>query len=41
VVVVGALVLWRSHVTFGQITHAAAPVSADLSPPPAVISTRP
>ena len=41
VTVVGALVLWRSHVTFGQITHSSAPVSAELSSPPAPIGTRP
>src|SRR5439155_251440 len=40
VVLVGTLVLWRSHVTFDQITHASAPV-AELSPPPAPVSTRP
>src|SRR5712692_6113741 len=40
VTVVGALVLWRSHVTFDQIRHASAPVSSELSSPPAV-STRP
>jgi hypothetical protein len=41
VTIVGALVLWRSHVTFGQITHASAPVSSELSPPPSAIGTRP
>ena len=41
VTIVGTLVLWRSHVTFGQITHASAPVSAELSSPPAAVGTRP
>ena len=40
VVLVGTLVLWRSHVTFDQITHAAPPV-AELSTPPTPVSTRP
>jgi uncharacterized membrane protein YbhN (UPF0104 family) len=40
VTVVGTLVLWRSHVTFGQITHAPPPVSAELTRPPAAISSR-
>lgn len=39
VVVVGTLVLWRSHLTFDQITHDSAPVS-ELSPPPAPVSSR-
>jgi len=40
VVVVGILVLWRSHVSFDQITHAA-PSVTEITTPPAVISTRP
>jgi uncharacterized membrane protein YbhN (UPF0104 family) len=40
VVVLGMLVLWRSHVTFNQITHTSAPVS-ELSPPASAVSTRP
>jgi glycosyltransferase 2 family protein len=40
VTIVGTLVLWRSHVTFGQITHASAPVSAELSTPPSAVRTR-
>jgi hypothetical protein len=41
VTIVGTLVLWRSHVTFGQITHASAPVPSELSTPPSAVSTRP
>jgi uncharacterized membrane protein YbhN (UPF0104 family) len=37
VVVVGTLVLWQSHLTFDQITHASAP-AAELTAP---VSTRP
>jgi uncharacterized protein (TIRG00374 family) len=40
VTVVGTLVLWRAHVTFGQITHAAAPVS-ELGAPSTAISAGP
>jgi uncharacterized protein (TIRG00374 family) len=41
VTIVGTLVLWRSHVTFGQITHASVPLSAEASSPPSAIGTRP
>jgi uncharacterized membrane protein YbhN (UPF0104 family) len=39
VVVVGTLVLWQSHVTFGQITHPPVP-SGEVAPPPSAVSTR-
>ena len=41
VVVLGMMVLWRSHLTFGQITHAAEPVAELSTSSPSVVSTRP
>lgn len=40
VTIVGSVVLWRSHVSFGQITHATSPVSSELNTPPAALRTR-